>query len=156
MLESNLKVTSISEMFESKRAYTTSADETANSLGRAVLYDSTGNGRGDSTLSGDYAAMLSRYGGAGGSSTGRVSRVDAVRLLMQGSFGPTRQSIARVRQMGVRGWIDDQISNRPATLHRDYIEEIFRDFDAHTSIMFAPEPISTREECEHGPGGTRN
>ena len=112
-----------------------SRTNSANSLGRAVLYDSTGNGRGDSTLSGDYAAMLSRYGGAGGSSTGRVSRVDAVRLLMQGSFGPTRQSIARVRQMGVRGWIDDQISNRPATLHRDYIEEIFRDFDGPRTAM---------------------
>lgn len=117
-----------------------SRTNSANSLGRTVLYDSTGNGVGDSTLSGDFAAMVSRYGGSGayrsgGSPTGRVSRVDAARLLMQSSFGPTRQSLATVRRMGVPGWIDDQINNQPATLHRDYIEGIFRDFDGPRTAL---------------------
>lgn len=106
----------------------------ANSMGRPMLRDSTGDGIGNTTVSGDYAAFVSRFGAVGAfsgpdSGNAQVSEVAAARLLMQASFGPTRRSVARVRQLGIAGWIDDQINQQPLTRHRAYIDEIFRDFN---------------------------
>ncbi|MGB0582995.1 MAG: DUF1800 family protein, partial [Limisphaerales bacterium] len=106
----------------------------ANSMGRPMLRDSTGDGIGNTTVSGDYAAFVKRFGAAGAFSSGnsgtaRVSDVAAARLLIQASFGPTRRSLARVRQLGITGWIDDQINHQSPTLHKAYIDEIFRDFN---------------------------
>jgi uncharacterized protein (DUF1800 family) len=39
-----------------------------------------------------------------------VSTKDAVRLLNQASFGPTSQSIARVKQLGISGYLSEQFS----------------------------------------------
>ena len=120
-----------------------SQTNSANSLRRATLYDSTGNGVGDSTISGDYAALLDRFGGVGEfTDTNHPNRpvndTAAARLLLQATFGPTRRDILNVRRMGISAWIDDQINQQPPTLHRDYIEEIFRDFDGpRTQVTYS-------------------
>ena len=53
---------------------------------------------------------------------------EASRFLVQASFGPTLESIAEVRDLGIESWIDDQIANREATSLRDFIEEVDTDF----------------------------
>ena len=112
----------------------------ANSMGRPMLRDSTGDGIGNTTVSGDYAAFVKRFGAAGAFSGGnpgsaRVSELAAARLLMQASFGPTRRSLARVRQLGIAAWIGDQINHQPPTRHKAYIDEIFRDFNGPRTAL---------------------
>lgn len=51
------------------------------------------------------------------------TQVEAARLLAQATFGPTETSIAQVQQLGVSGWIDQQIATpRPAVTHQAHIE----------------------------------
>ncbi len=79
-------------------------------------------------VSGDYAAFSSHFKNSlPGTPSSQISREQAARFLQQASFGPTMQEIERVQTMGITSWIDDQISNQPATSHRSYIEEITRD-----------------------------
>lgn len=85
-------------------------------------------------VAGDYAAfaqqMLER--------TGLVTRAQAARLLQQATFGPTLRDLDRVQQLGLEGWIGDQITNQPPTLHRPYIEHIYADFDgARTDLTYS-------------------
>lgn len=108
----------------------------ANSLAAAVPVDSDGDGTVDTSLSGDYAAMLSRLeggapeGGFSDGSTGAgngISREQASRFLMQASFGPTLEEIEQVRTMGFGAWIDQQQALSP-TRHSDYIRDIHKDY----------------------------
>lgn len=46
---------------------------------------------------------------------------EAARFLTQATFGVTRASIARVKQIGYSAWIDEQFA-LPATLHRPYLD----------------------------------
>lgn len=88
------------------------------------------NGAGTVTgsVSGDYANFVEQLRG-GPAGTGLVSRAQAARFLQQATFGPTLRELDRVQQLGLSAWIDDQITNAPATLHRKYIEQIYADFN---------------------------
>jgi uncharacterized protein (DUF1800 family) len=83
------------------------------------------NGTVTGWVAGDYAAFVDQLRG----STGSVTRAQAARLLQQTTFGPTLRELDRVQQLGLAAWIDDQMSNAPATLHRPYIEQIYADFN---------------------------
>ena len=88
------------------------------------------NGLITGSVSGDYATFVEQMrGGPGGSSTGLVTRAQAARLLQQATFGVTLKEIDRVQQLGIAGWIDDQITNQPASLQRPYMEKIYADFN---------------------------
>lgn len=117
-----------------------SSTTSGNSLRASLPIDDNGDGVPDRTLSGDYAALITRFQGGGtsggfstsngtsGSSTGSsISRELAARFLMQSSFGPTREDIERVQSLGYSGWITEQIG-KPATLHSTYIKSIYTDF----------------------------
>lgn len=80
------------------------------------------------TIAGDYASFVEEFKD-GASGTGAVTRVQAARLLQQATFGVTLREIERVQQLGFAGWIDDQITNQLATLHRKYIEQVYADFN---------------------------
>lgn len=82
------------------------------------------NGMVTGSAAGDYAAFVEQMR----SSTGSVTRAQAARLLQQATFGPTLRELDRVQQLGIAAWIDDQMTNAPATLHRPYIEKIYADF----------------------------
>ncbi len=106
---------------------------TGNSLARAVPHDSTGDGIPDEEIDGDAAVFLERFANrptlAAGNGASAPTRIDAARLLMQGTFGPTMKEINEVREMGIEGWIDDQINRKPVTHHEDYIREIMADLN---------------------------
>jgi hypothetical protein len=87
------------------------------------------NGAVTGSAAGDYAAFVEQMRGGLGGSTGLVTRAQAARLLQQATFGPTLRELDRVQQLGIAAWIDDQITNAPATLHRPYIEKIYADFN---------------------------
>ncbi len=95
------------------------------------------NGVVTGTVAGDYASFVEQMrGGPGG--TGAVSRAQAARLLQQATFGPTPRELDRVQQLGIAAWLDDQITNQPATLHRPYVEQIYADFyGAHTDRSYS-------------------
>ena len=61
-----------------------------------------------------------------GSTHDNVTEVDAARLLLQASFGPTPASVNEVRTQGLAAWIDNQMAT-PPTRHADYIDEITAD-----------------------------
>lgn len=88
---------------------------------------------GAGSISGDYAAFIERQqggsatGGLPGGTAGTPSPAEASRFLMQSSFGPTMDEIARVRQLGYAGWITDQ-RTQPVSLHEPYIAQIFADY----------------------------
>lgn len=87
------------------------------------------NGTVTGSVAGDYAAFVEQMRGGPGGSTGLVTRAQAARLLQQATFGPTMRELDRVQQLGIAAWLDDQITNAPATLHRPYIEQIYADFN---------------------------
>lgn len=82
------------------------------------------NGVVTGSVTGDYAAFVNQLRG-----TGAVTRAQAARLLQQATFGPTLRDLGRVQELGIAGWLDDQITNAPASLHRPYIEKIYADFN---------------------------
>jgi len=86
------------------------------------------NGVVSGTVAGDYASFVEQFSG-GPAGTGAVTRAQAARFLQQATFGVTLREIDRVQQPGLAAWIDDQLTNQPATLHRRYIEQIYADFN---------------------------
>ena len=85
-------------------------------------------------VSGDYAGFVQQML----VQTGFVTRAQAARLLQQASFGATPRDLDRVQQLGIEGWIRDQMTNQPPTLHRRYIEQIYADFDgARTDLTYS-------------------
>lgn len=96
---------------------------------RAATPIINGAGAVTGSVSGDYAAFVEQMRNGPGGSTGLVTRVQAARLLQQATFGPTLRELDRVQQLGIPAWIDDQITNAPATLHRPYMEQIYADFN---------------------------
>ncbi|YCM44127.1 DUF1800 family protein [Verrucomicrobiaceae bacterium 227] len=130
-----------------------SSSGNANSLARPVPHDSTGDGNPDTGIDGDYAVFLERFANQLSLSTGNGSaiptRIDAARLLMQATFGPTMEEIHKVRELGLEAWIDDQINVQPATHHRDYITEIQADLNGprlDRSYLFNSDETSVGEE----------
>lgn len=112
----------------------------ANSLRSALSLDANLDGTPEGTISGDYAALLSRLQGGSGlggfstssgaasSSAGSgISRELAARFLMQASFGPTPEDVERVQSLGFSNWIADQLA-KPATLHSAYIRAAEADY----------------------------
>ena len=65
-------------------------------------------------------------GGFQDQSDGPTSDSEAARFLTQASFGPTRSEIARLRQMGYRAWINEQLT-LPATLTRPWLTSLEAD-----------------------------
>lgn len=100
----------------------------ANSVRAAVPLFSD-NGMVTGTVAGDYAAFIEQLRGNAGGGSGLATRAQAARLLQQATFGPTLRELDRAQQLGLADWIDDQITNQPATLHRKYIERIYADFN---------------------------
>ena len=49
---------------------------------------------------------------------------DAVRLLLQATFGPSAADVARVRQLGVTGWLDDQFAKPLTYSHLQYMRDV--------------------------------
>lgn len=86
------------------------------------------NGIVTGSVSGDYASFVEQLNGGPGGSTSLVTRVQAARFLQQATFGATPRALDRVQQLGIAAWIDDQITNQPATLHRRYLEQVYADF----------------------------
>lgn len=109
-----------------------SSTTSANSSRSAVGIDVDGDGTTETTVGGDYAAMLEQFqgaqvsGGFAGGSAGAVSRAQAARFLMQASFGPTSEEIQRVQALGYAGWITEQMG-LPMTRQTDYIQSIYAD-----------------------------
>ncbi len=56
------------------------------------------------------------------SPAGSVSEKEAVRFLAQAAFGADSAEVARVRQLGIAGWVDDQLA-RPAQLHLPLVQQ---------------------------------
>ena len=83
------------------------------------------NGVVTGSISGDFATFVEQFN----SSTSAVTRVQAARFLQQATFGVTLRELDRVQQLGLAGWLNDQITNAPATLHRPYIERVYADFN---------------------------
>lgn len=96
---------------------------TTNSAGQSLVL---ANGQ---TLSGDAAALLEKIQGSsptggipGTSNPGTPSPVNASRFLMQSTFGPVPEDIAKVRQLGYSSWIDEQLA-LPPSFHTPYIQQ---------------------------------
>lgn len=87
------------------------------------------NGIVTGSVAGDFANFVEQLRGGPGGGTGLVTRAQAARLLQQATFGPTMRELDRVQQLGIAAWIDDQITNQAATLHRPYLEQIYADFN---------------------------
>jgi uncharacterized protein (DUF1800 family) len=56
-------------------------------------------------------------------SDGPNNDIEAARFLTQATFGPTRSEITRLRQIGYRAWINEQLSLAP-TLTRPWLEQL--------------------------------
>ncbi len=92
-----------------------------------LTLDSSGNVNG--SVSGDYASFTNQFKNSlpGSPSGGKMTREQAARFLQQASFGPTLAELDRVQTLGFSAWIDDQITNQPATFQQPAIEEMTRD-----------------------------
>ncbi len=99
---------------------------------RAAMPVISSNGVVTGSVAGDYASFVEQLRG-GPAGTNGVSRAQAARFLQQATFGPTLRELDRVQSLGFAAWIDDQITNQPASLHRKYIDQIETDFsNGHT------------------------
>jgi uncharacterized protein (DUF1800 family) len=113
-----------------------------------ALVDS--NGVVITTVSGDYAAFLEIFG----SDPATVTRAQASRFLQQASFGVTPQELDGVQHLGIAGWIDDQITNQPATSLRAYLAQIYADFQNgrtdHSYLVSTNEggPVVDPDNCD--------
>jgi uncharacterized protein (DUF1800 family) len=63
-------------------------------------------------------------------SDGPFNDIEAARFLTQATFGPTRAEIARLRQLGYRAWINEQLAMAP-TLTRPWLLGL----EANTNFM---------------------
>ena len=117
----------------------------ANSSRASQSADLTGDGTPDTTLSGDYLNLLQTFQGSSASggfpnetlsgSTGTgISPIQAARFLTQATFGPTLDSIDRVRLLGYAPWITEQIA-LPPTLHSTYAQAIADDLFTHQTDL---------------------
>jgi uncharacterized protein (DUF1800 family) len=119
----------------------------ANSLRAGLPVDTNNDGTPDTTVSGDYVALIERMQGAsvgggfngangGGPGTTGISRGQAARFLTQATFGPVPAEIERVQQLGYAAWVDEQVTKAP-TLHSGYIQAIYADFNgARTDLTY--------------------
>ncbi len=92
----------------------------------ALTLDVEGNVRG--SVSGDYASFANNFkNGLPGGPGGLPTPEQAARFLQQATFGPTIAELDRVRTLGYAAWIDDQITNQPATLQQPVIKAMYQD-----------------------------
>lgn len=96
---------------------------------RAAMPLINSNGAVVGSVSGDFASFVQQMAGGPGGESELTTRSQAARLLQQATFGVTLHELDRVQQLGLANWIDDQITNAPATRHRPYIEQIYADFN---------------------------
>lgn len=68
-----------------------------------------------------FAALIGAFACGSALAQATPAQAEAARLLTQATFGPTTAEIERVLDLGVEGWLNDQL-NRPATLHRPELE----------------------------------
>jgi uncharacterized protein (DUF1800 family) len=71
---------------------------------------------------GSGSLNLTRLTSLSGSDCGPTDDTKAARFLTQASFGPTSADVANVRQLGYRGWIEQQLA-LPASLQRPIMEQ---------------------------------
>ncbi|MFZ2990839.1 DUF1800 domain-containing protein [Ideonella sp.] len=83
-----------------------------------------GNGNAESTPSTPEAGSDSGLVGAAGgglsgvqATTTAPTRADAFRLLTQATFGPTEADLTRVTQLGLAGWLDEQLAKPAVAVH---------------------------------------
>ncbi len=109
----------------------------AHSLRAGLPVDTNSDGTPDTTVSGDYVALIERmqgaspsggFAGGSGVAAAGISRAQAARFLTQATFGPIPADIERVQQLGFAAWIDEQ-RTQPPTLHSAYIQSIYADFN---------------------------
>ena len=53
-----------------------------------------------------------------------IAADDGVRLLLQATFGPTAADVARVRQLGISGWLDEQFALPLTYSHLQYLRDV--------------------------------
>ncbi len=63
-----------------------------------------------------------------------VSDLEASRFLRQATFGPTEESIARVKQIGFAAWIDEQLA-LPGSSHLEAMDRVARYQGARTELL---------------------
>ncbi|HEY1084117.1 MAG TPA: DUF1800 family protein, partial [Prosthecobacter sp.] len=104
--------------------------QAVSSIGLPVSVDADGDGVPETEAGGDLVRYLEEFGnsteGDAGSGTGKVTRFQAARFLMQAAFGATVEDIHQVQSLGFDGWLQAQMS-APATLHSTYIRGIYDD-----------------------------
>ena len=78
---------------------------------------------------GDAVAPGSGGDSDSGGAAVEVSTTEAFRLLNQATFGATEAEVARVRQLGIEGWIDDQLQ-QPGSRQLPHLRSIDDDRDS--------------------------
>lgn len=68
------------------------------------------------------------------SPAGAITDMEAARFLIQASFGPTEESIARVKAIGYSAWIDEQLA-LPPSCHLAAMDRIARYQSARTQLL---------------------
>ena len=73
---------------------------------------------------------------------------DAARLAKQASFGPTPALVARIKELGVNGWLDEQFAATGST-YSDLAVEVRRDF------CTSGDTVCTRQHFSRTPAAMR-
>jgi len=94
-------------------------DATRANSTRAAMTNFTSGGM----IAGDYATFVGAF------RSNMATRARAARLLQQATFGVTHRELDRVAELGIAGWVDDQLTNGVVTLHKKYIEQVYADFN---------------------------
>ncbi len=109
-----------------------SSDAAEDSLHVSLPVDTDDNGESDATLPGDRYAYIQRMAELGvvenAGSLVDPGADEAARFLVQATFGPDLKAIEEVRELGIEGWLNDQMYQKPPTWHRTFIEEVEADF----------------------------
>jgi uncharacterized protein (DUF1800 family) len=78
------------------------------------------------------------------------SDIDAARLLTQATFGPTEETIAEVKRVGIRGWIDAQMALPQTSLLRLLQEDAVRYPNPVKNTLGMPFPRIARQDLDAG------
>ena len=89
------------------------------------------------------AAVLANSSDPGGPNLPSSTDMDAARFLLQASFGPTDQSIASVRQLGIAGWIAQQADPAQTPSPTDFVAWI----DRRDAELKAADPANRPVAC---------
>ncbi|WP_438479063.1 DUF1800 family protein [Oleiharenicola lentus] len=75
-----------------------------------------------------------------------ISHLEAARFLAQSTFGSTPTELARVRALGLAGWIDEQF-NRPVALHLPIVQQWYAELSDGTPINNGAVNVEHRMEA---------